>query len=335
MEKIKLYQGDCLELMNDIPDGSVDMVLCDLPYGTTQNKWDSCVPLAPLWRGYRRIVKTGGAIALFAQTPFDKVLGNSNIDWLKYELIWCKTRATGHLNANKRPLKNHENILLLFQTFSDSYDTTDYFSSLKDYMIGEYEKAGLDSKSVQHLLGSYMGNHYFTRKTQFSIPTETSYRKFQSTGRFQRPYSEIKAEYDAERQFIAKNINTYNPQGVHKREVPTIRIGRDNGTNYGKSDKDALQEYENYPKDVLLFPSESTPVHPTQKPVALLEYLIRTYTNEGETVLDNCMGSGSTGVAAVNTRRNFIGMELDPGYFETAQKRIEDAREQLVIKAVM
>lgn len=335
MEKIKLYQGDCLELMNDIPDGSVDMVLADLPYGTTQNKWDSCVPLAPLWRGYRRIVKTGGAIALFAQTPFDKVLGNSNIDWLKYELIWCKTRATGHLNANKRPLKNHENILLFFQTFSDSYDTTDYFSSLKDYMIGEYEKAGLDSKSVQQLLGSYMGSHYFTRKTQFSIPTETSYRKLQSTGRFQRPYSEIKAEYDAERQFIAKNINTYNPQGVHKREVPTIRIGRDNGTNYGKSDKDALQEYENYPKDVLFFPSESTPVHPTQKPVALLEYLIRTYTNEGETVLDNCMGSGSTGVAAVNTRRNFIGMELDPGYFETAQKRIEDAREQLVIKAVM
>ncbi len=330
----QLYQGDCLELMKDIPDGSVDMVLCDLPYGTTQNEWDSCVPLEPLWREYKRIVKTGGAIALFSQTPFDKVLGNSNIAWLKYELIWCKTRATGHLNANKRPLKNHENILLFFQTFSDSYDTTDYFSSLKDYMIEEYEKAGLDSKSVQHLLGSYMGNHYFTRKTQFSIPTETSYRKLQSTGRFQRPYSEIKSEYDAERQLIAKDINTYNPQYVRKKETPTIRIGRDNGTNYGKSDKDALQEYENYPKDVLFFPSESTPVHPTQKPVALLEYLIRTYTNEGETVLDNCMGSGSTGVACVNTGRNFIGMELDPGYFETAKRRIKEAQEQLRIVAV-
>ena len=328
---VDIRLGDCLELMKDIPDGSVDMVLCDLPYGTTQNGWDSCVPLAPLWSEYKRIVKTGGAIALFAQTPFDKVLGNSNIAWLKYELIWCKTRATGHLNANKRPLKNHENILLFFQTFSDCYDTTDYFSGLKDYMIGEYEKSGLNSKSVQNLLGSYMASHYFTRKTQFSIPTENAYRKLQSTGRFQRSYSEIKAEYDAERQLIAKDINTYNPQGIHKKEVPTIRIGRDNGTNYGKSDKDALQEYENYPKDVLFFSSESTPVHPTQKPVALLEYLIRTYTNDGETVLDNCMGSGSTGVACVNTNRNFIGIELDEGYFNIAKKRIEEAQEQIKI----
>ena len=153
----------------------------------------------------------------------------------------------------------------------------------------------------------------------------------QSTGRFQRSYSEIKAEYDAERQLIAKDINTYNPQGIHKKEVPTIRIGRDNGTNYGKSDKDALQEYENYPKDVLFFSSESMPVHPTQKPVDLLEYLIRTYTNEGETVLDNCMGSGSTGVACVNTKRNFIGIELDEGYFNIAKKRIEEAQEQIKI----
>ncbi len=322
---MKLFNGDCLELMKDIPDKSVDMVLCDLPYGTTQNEWDCCISLSALWEDYKRIVKTGGVIALFAQTPFDKTLGSSNIDWLKYEFIWCKTRATGHLNANKRPLKNHENILVFFQTFSDTYDTTDYFSNLKDYMIGEYEKSGLNSESVRQLLGTYMASHYFTRKTQFSIPTEKAYKKLRTTGRFQKPYAEIKAEYDAERQLIAKDINTYNPQGIQKKEIPTIRVGRDNGTNYGKSDKDALQEYENYPKDVLFFPSESTPVHPTQKPVGLLEYLIRTYTNKGETVLDNCMGSGSTGVACVNTGRDFIGMELSEQYFEIAKQRIEGA----------
>lgn len=322
---MKLLNGDCLELMKDIPDKSVDMVLCDLPYGTTQNEWDCCIPLSALWEDYKRIVKTGGVIALFAQTPFDKVLGNSNINWLKYEFIWCKTRATGHLNANKRPLKNHENVLVFFQTFSDTYDTTDYFTGLKDYMIEEYEKAGLNSKSVRQLLGTHMASHYFTRKTQFSIPTEAAYKKLQTTGRFQKPYAEIKSEYDTERQLIAKDINTYNPQGVQKKETPTIRIGRDNGTNYGKSDKDALQEYENYPKDVLFFTSESTPVHPTQKPVDLLEYMIRTYTNEGETVLDNCMGSGSTGVACVNTGRNFIGIELEEKYFEIAKQRIEGA----------
>ena len=325
---VLLMQGDCLELLKDIPDGSVDMVLADLPYGTTQNEWDCCIPLSALWAEYKRVIRTGGAVALFAQTPFDKVLGASNIEWLRYEFCWNKTRATGHLNANKRPLKAHENILVFFQTFSDTYDTTDYFSGLKDYMISEYEKAGLDSKSVYQLLGTYMASHYFTRKTQFSIPTESAYKRLQTTGFFSRPYSEIKEEYDAERQAINKEINIYNPQGIKRKETPTIRIGRDNGTNYGKSDKDALQEYENYPKDILAFPSEPHPIHPTQKPVTLLEYLIRTYTNKGETVLDNTMGSGSTGVACVNTGRKFIGMELDPGYFEMAKQRIEEAQAQ-------
>ena len=136
---VLLMQGDCLELLKDIPDGSVDMVLADLPYGTTQNEWDCIIPLSALWAEYKRVIRTGGAVVLFAQTPFDKVLGASNIEWLRYEFCWNKTRATGHLNANKRPLKAHENILVFFQTFSDTYDTTDYFSGLKDYMISEYE----------------------------------------------------------------------------------------------------------------------------------------------------------------------------------------------------
>jgi site-specific DNA-methyltransferase (adenine-specific) len=227
-----LMLGDCLELMRNIPDGSVDLVLCDLPYGTTQNKWDSVIPFSALWPEYRRVCN--GAIVLTAQPPFDKVLGASNLGMLKYEWIWRKSKPTGHLNAKLQPMKEHENVLV----------------------------------------------------------------------------------------FYAKQP-TYNPQGLVKKPVPTIRKGGDNGKNYGKSDKDALQEFEGYPRSVLDIPSEGKPVHPTQKPVALMEYLIRTYTNEGDTVLDNCMGSGTTGVACMNTGRKFIGIERDPTYFEIAKARIE------------
>lgn len=232
----KVTQGDCLEVMREIPDKSVDMILCDLPYGTTRNNWDSIIPLEPLWAEYERIIKDNGAIVLTAQPPFDKVLGASNLQLLRYEWIWRKSRATGHLNAKRAPMKAHENVLV------------------------------------------------FYRKSP-----------------------------------------TYNPQGLQLKKTPTIRKGRNNGTNYGKSDKDALQLYENYPTDVLDVPSESNPLHPTQKPAALFEYLIRTYTNEGEIVLDNCLGSGTTAVAAINTGRNFIGIEREEEYVDIANQRITDA----------
>lgn len=228
-----LMLGDTLERMKDVPDGSVDMVMADLPYGTTRNKWDSVIQLEPLWKAYRRVCKRNAAIVLTAQTPFDKVLGCSNLGMLKYEWIWRKTRATGHLNAKHCPMKDHENVLIFYS----------------------------------------------------SPPT-------------------------------------YNPQNLIRKAAPTIRKGGDNGSNYGKSDKDALQEFENYPRTVLEIGSEGKSVHPTQKPVALMEYLICTYTNEGETILDNTMGSGTTGVACMNTGRGFIGIERDEEYFKIAKARI-------------
>lgn len=235
-----LIMGDCLEVMKTIPDKSIDMILCDLPYETTQNKWDSVIDLEKLWEQYRRVIKDNGAIVLFAQTPFDKVLGASNLKMLKYEWIWQKSKPTGHLNSKKMPMKEHENIIIFY-----------------------------------------------------------------------------------------KKLPTYNPQGLIKKEIATIRKGRcGNGTNYGKSDSDALQEFENYPRDILKVQSEATTLHPTQKPVELLEYLIKTYTNENETVLDNCMGSGSTGVACVNTNRNFIGIELNEKYFNIAKERIDSIVEE-------
>lgn len=238
---IQLLQGDCLELMKDIQDGNVDMVLADLPFGTTQNAWDSVIPLAPLWEQYHRICKPNAAILIFGQPPFSANLMMSNMKELRYEWIYEKTNATGFLNAKKMPLKAHESVFVFYQNGP-------------------------------------------TYNPQF---TDGEPYKKRSGPKPSKCYGAFKAEYGCEYR------NLRYPRSVLK--FRNSGIGKDRG------------------------------LHPTQKPVPLLEYLIRTYTNEGETVLDNCMGSGSTGVACVNTGRKFIGMELDHGYFETAQRRIEKA----------
>ena len=240
MDDIQLYYGDCLEVMKDIPDKSIDMILCDLPYGTTQNKWDSIIPLEPLWEQYKRIIKDNGAIVLFAQTPFDKVLGASNLKMLKYEWIWNKISPTGHLNAKRMPMKKTENILVFY-----------------------------------------------------------------------------------------KKLPTYNPQGLEYCPRIKKRSSKSVGSsNYGKHNDENFSEYKGYPTNLLEFMRESG-FHPTQKPVPLLEYLIKTYTNEGEIILDNTMGSGSTGVACINTNRKFIGIELEEKYFNIAKNRIEEAQNNI------
>lgn len=225
--------------MKRIPDGSVDMVLCDLPYGTTRNKWDSIIPLDELWIQYERIIKERGAIVLTAQTPFDKVLGASNLKMLKYEWIWQKPQGTGHLNAKKMPMKNHENILVFY-----------------------------------------------------------------------------------------KKLPTYNPQMRKGFEPYTQKSGR-GSDNYGEQNQViTVNSGERYPLSVLDF-NPNKGLHPTQKPVALMEYLIRTYTNEGDTVLDNCMGSGTTAIACLNTDRQYIGFELDETYYKLSLERIESHKQQL------
>ena len=227
--------GDCLELMRDIPDGSIDMILCDLPYGTTKNKWDSVIPFEPLWEQYNRVIKDNGAIVLFSQMPFTVDLVASNYKDFRYEWIWEKLLASGHLNANRMPMKKHENILVFY-----------------------------------------------------------------------------------------KKLPTYNPQFTEGK--PYVATHSTHSSNYGKQKDNitTINDGKRYPVDIIKFNNDRG-LHPTQKPVELLEYLIKTYTNEGDTVLDNCMGSGSTGVACVNTCRNFIGIELDGGYFEIAKSRISEA----------
>ena len=253
MVSIDLQQGDCLELMKDIPSKRIDLILCDLPYGTTKNKWDSVLDLDSLWEQYNRIIKDRGVILLFAQTPFDKVLGVSNLKHLRYEIIWQKTAPTGFLNANKMPMKAHENILV-------------FYKKLPTYN---------PQKTQGH-----------TRKV-------------------------------ASKESRAKSI-----------ERQKLKVdNKDSNYNFYGESSTGYDSTERYPLSVQVFAKDQQKenYHPTQKPVALLEWLIRTYTNEGDLVLDNCMGSGSTGVACVNTNRDFIGIELTEQYFKIAQSRIEKA----------
>lgn len=224
--------------MSRLPPASIDLILCDLPYGTTQNKWDSVIPLPQLWESYWRIAKPSAAVVLTAQTPFDKVLGVSCLKHLKYEWIWEKTEATGHLNSKKCPMKAHENILVFY-----------------------------------------------------------------------------------------RQLPIYNPQKTngHARKTAT-QVNAKQSSNYGEhGNKPPYDSTERYPRSVQKFSTDKqkSKLHPTQKPVALMEYLIKTYTDEGAVVLDNCMGSGSTGVAAKIAGRRFIGIENNTEYFETAKRRIE------------
>lgn len=248
---IDLQQGDCLDLMKTLDDKSVDLILCDLPYGTTRNKWDSIIDLELLWEQYNRVIKDRGAILLFAQTPFDKVLGVSNLKNLRYEIIWQKTAPTGFLNAKKMPMKAHENILVFYKKLST------YNPQMTQGHSRKVSSKKSRAKSVE--------------RQKLKVDSKDSNYNF---------YGESQVDYDSTERY---------PLSVQV---------------FAKD-----QQKENY--------------HPTQKPVALLEWLIKTYTNEGDLVLDNCMGSGSTGVACVNTNRNFIGMELTEQYFEIAKERIE------------
>lgn len=234
---VQTYNGDCLEVMKLIPDKSVDMVLCDLPYGTTRNQWDSVIPMDALWEQYHRIVRGGGATVLFAQYPFNFVLGCSNLKEFRYQWIWRKNHPTGFLNANRQPMKCHEDVLV----FCDQ-----------------------------------------------GAP--------------------------------------YNPQ-VSQCAPRRLSGVSTTSTNYGKHHSMPTKMVtERMPWDVIDFDTNADEkIHPTQKPVPLCEYLIRTYTDEGMTVLDNCMGSGTTGVAAVQCNRNFIGIEKDPSYYQKAIERINKA----------
>ena len=239
LEINKIHQGNCLEVMKDIDNNSVDVILCDLPYGVTRNKWDCIIPIELLWKEYKRVLKEKGIIILTATQPFASRLIMSNLEMFRYDLIWEKPLATGFLNANRMPLRNHESILVFYN----------------------------------------------------SLPI-------------------------------------YNPQKTEGKPYKMVR--RSDSTDYGEV-KNLHQETNNvdgkrFPKSVIKFSSDKEKLHPTQKPLALFEYLILTYSEKNALVLDNCMGSGTTAVACLNLNRNFIGIELEQRYVDICNKRIMEVK---------
>ena len=231
----QIYNMDCLEGMKDIPSGSIDMILTDLPYGTTACAWDEVIPFEPMWEQYLRVSKKNGAIVLFGSEPFSTKLRASRLDLYRYDWVWKKSRFANQMLAHKQPLKITEDIMIFYR---------------------------------------------------------------------EQP--------------------TYNPQGLKRVDQVTRQGVTVTDNNGGGLRADSyIQEYTGYPRNLLEFKSASNTIHSTQKPVPLLSYLIKTYTNEGETVLDSCIGGGSTVIAALNTKRHYIGYELDKFYYEAAQRRIE------------
>lgn len=239
---MKLMLGDCLERMKEIPDGSVDMILTDPPYGTTACKWDSVIPLEPMWEQLKRIIKPNGAIVMTASQPFTSVLVSSNLDNFKYEWIWEKDGGSNFATVKYQPMKEHESVLI----FGKGHTT---YNQIKQERIGS--RKGKETTTID---SGRSGSVYGTQ------------------------------------------------EGGKKLKVSELRCPR------------SIQRF-----------NRERGLHPTQKPVALMEYLIKTYTNEAETVLDFTMGSGTTGVACVNLNREFIGIEMDEGYFDIAKKRVEAA----------
>ena len=317
-ESTWLMFGDCLERVKEIPDGSVDMILCDLPYGTTACKWDSIIPLDKLWGEYLRVAKPHAAIVLTASQPFTTVLISSNMQMFRYSWVWEKEQGVNFLSAKRQPLKVHEDVVIFYQDLAEQRGAAPEYSPLREYFQSERKKSGLSLKQIHALLGNHMASHYFTNGVQFCIPSECNYLKLQSTGAFQRSYYDIRAEYEA----LGASIRavTYNPQMTVGK--PYISGKGDSGEVTGSVTKvQTANEGTRYPRSIQVINRE-TGLHPTQKPVALMEYMVKTYSNEGDLVLDNCMGSGTTGVACKNTNRKFIGIEMDPTYYGIACGRI-------------
>jgi len=261
---IKLLQGDCLKLMDNIPDKSIDLILCDMPYGTTNLDFDKQpICLAELWEQYNRIIKDNAAVLLFSAQPFTTDLICSNRKMFRYEIIWKKTLASGFLNANKMPMKAHENICVFY----------------KHLPVYHPQMCVLSKEEIKQK-GVKIGRERVKRNGICK-----QYKKFRKGS------------------YIEKG--TRYPNDV-------IEFSNWNGVIYGNT--------------------ENATRHPTQKPVPLLEYLINTYSNEQDIVLDNCMGSGSTGVACVNTKRKFIGMEIDKKYFDIAKQRIENSLKDVLLQ---
>lgn len=322
----QVLHGDCLELMKDIPDESIDMILCDLPYGTTACKWDVIIPFDKLWEQYERVLKDKGSIILTASQPFTSILLMSNLKWFSHEWVWEKEMGSNFMLANKQPLKIHESILVFNRPINEVKNDFGKYSDIRDYFQEERKKTNLSYKEINEKCfgsasngGGMASNILTSYKKGWSFPSKEKYEALQKIGICKNPYYELKNEY-----LKAFEIDrTYNPIKTDGKPY-VIKQGGVSDV-YGNKENNITTENngDRFPTSILKIKRDKEKVHPTQKPIALFEYLIKTYTNEGDLVLDNCAGSGTTAIACINTNRNYILMEKEEKYFEIIENRIK------------
>jgi DNA modification methylase len=320
----KFLLGDCLELLPSIPDKSVDMILCDLPYGTTACEWDSIIDMAKLWEQYERVIKDNGNIILTSQGMFTADLMTFKRTWFNHDYVWIKNTHSNFALTGIQPHRIFENVLVFRPPRKDDIDRA-FNLELRAYFTKVNSFIGLNRSQIDNVLG-HMGYHhsYGVKSSQFALCTRETYQEL--IEHFKIDEMDGFLSYDT---LVSMNPPyTYNHGATVKREF----IAKDNAfsrvhivrnAQASKHKEHIKREYENYPKNVLYFDVERG-LHPTQKPVSLFEYLIKTYTNENEVVLDNCAGSGTTAIACINTNRRYICMEQNKEYYDKAITRLRN-----------
>lgn len=326
MAKNTLYLGDCLIESDKIENYTVDLILTDLPYGTTACSWDEIIPFEPMWKMFYRVLRPNGFIVLTASQPFTSKLVSSNIDNFSHNWVWNKKRGVGHLLAKKRPMMASEDILVFSN--EHSHDFT-FRSPLRKYAIRLFEYIGKTKKQIFEDMGNQSVCHFMrTNSTQFNICTEKCYNDLIRLYQIDKmndftEYTKLRTEND---EYLNSFPRVYNPQMRERDKPRQSKMKATENTCYGNlNDYEGETLEESYPINIIEFDKSGHSNmlhHPTQKPIELLEYLIKTFSDEGMTVFDATMGSGSTGVACKNLNRNFIGIEKEQKYFEVAENRI-------------
>ena len=324
---MELHNNDCFETFKDIKKSTVDLVVVDLPYGQTDCEWDTSIDLKKMWADLKIICKQNAIYCFFCTVKFGNSLINSNPRWFRYDLVWEKSRSVGFLSANKAPLRKHEMIYIFSKPSNNADLENNKNLELREYASKVKKYINKPLKQINKILGNRKAEHFFyITSTQFALPTLKSYNKLIEHFNIDNmegfiPYDEMKKMWEK-----LSNPKTYKPQKTKGKPYKTNGGKyKNNKTDvYGKNEQQPSENKtgDRHPTSILKFNNPKKSLHSTQKPVALCEWLIKSYSNENDLVLDFTMGSGSTGVACKNTNRRFIGVEMDKEIFEIAEKRL-------------
>lgn len=308
---IDLRYGDTIEQMKLISDKSIDLICCDLPYGTTACTWDVIIPFDELWNQYKRIIKDKGVIVLFGSEPFSSLLRTSNLEWYKYDWIWEKNNAGNFQLVNYQPLKIHESISVFYNETPNMEFANIMKENMKRLNLKQIEISKLELSRTGGITG------WVTNKLNGSqLPTEQQWSKICNLFEIENKYDEILLTVKK----ITYNLELFDTELILSNKGKAGTLGHLSSENKRET---YIQDKTGYPKSILRYNRENG-LHPTQKPIPLMEFLIKTYSNENETILDNTMGSCSSGIACINLNRNFIGIENNKKYYNVSVNRVKE-----------